>query len=74
MINAAVFMGEPLSFRNKCNIYPPKVRDVMSNPKYGSYLHILTITQEDVNDQLKGLVQEGDPIPSPFYFLLLNVY
>lgn len=46
----------------------------MGNPKYGSYLHILTITQEDINDQLKGVIKEGEPIPSPFYFLLLNIY
>lgn len=46
----------------------------MGNPKYGSYLHILTITQEDINDQLKEVIKEGEPIPSPFYFLLLNIY
>jgi hypothetical protein len=37
MINAAVFIGEPLFFRDKIKIYPPKVKDVIANPKFGLY-------------------------------------
>lgn len=74
MINSTIFIGEPLTFRNKCKIYPPTVRDVVGNPRYGSFLHILTISHEDVADQLKEILQEGQGSPSPFYFLLLNVY
>jgi hypothetical protein len=35
MNNPAVFIKEPLVFKDKIKIYPPSVRDVVSNAKYG---------------------------------------
>jgi hypothetical protein len=48
MINSAILIGEPLLFKNKILIYPPKVKDVVSNPMYGAYSSILTTTAEDI--------------------------
>jgi hypothetical protein len=48
MTNIAAFIGAPLNFKNKLNIYPPSVREVVTNSKFGMYAKILTITQEDI--------------------------
>ena len=74
MINASVFIGEPLNFKDKIWIYPPKVKDVVVNPKFGMYVKILTITAEDIRDELKDVGKEMDVYPTPFEFLLANCY
>jgi hypothetical protein len=37
MPNIAAFIGEPLNFKNKLQIFPPKIKDVVGNPKFGQY-------------------------------------
>jgi hypothetical protein len=74
MTNASVFIGEPLNFKNKIWIYPPKVKDVVTNPKFGAYAKILTITAEDIRDELKDVGKEMEVYPTPFEFLLANCY
>ena len=53
MTNIAAFMGEPLNFKDKIWIYPPRVKDVITNPKFSIYSKILTITQEEIIDELR---------------------
>ena len=74
MTNFSVFIGEPLNFKNKIYVYPPKVRDVVTNPKFGLYTQILTFTQDDVRDELKKSGKEIEVFPTPFEFLLANCY
>ena len=74
MTDIAAFIGEPLNFKNKIWIYPPKVRDVVSNYKFATYQKILTITAEDIQDELKKAGKEMDVYPTPFEFLLGNCY
>jgi hypothetical protein len=44
MNNPAIFIKEPLLFKDGIKIYPPSVRDVVGNPKYGQYLKVLTVS------------------------------
>jgi hypothetical protein len=37
MTNIAAFIGEPLNFKNKIWIYPPKIKDVVGNHKFAMY-------------------------------------
>ena len=74
MTNIAAFIGEPLNFKNKIWIYPPKVKDVISNHKFAMYQKILTITAEDIQDELKKAGKEMEVYPTPFEFLLGNCY
>ena len=74
MNDPAIFIKEPLYFKNKIKVYPPSVRDVVSNPKYAQYLKILTISQEDIQDELGKKNSEGETLPTPFEFLLINCY
>jgi hypothetical protein len=72
MINAATFIGEPVSFLGLCWIYPPKVKDIVANQKFSTYLRILTITQEELIEENKktGVVDEKEWIIDPFEFIL----
>lgn len=75
MIDSAVFLGTPLNFKNKFNIYPPKVKDVTTNESYAQFVKVLTISQEDIQDEFpKKKEEEQRTIPTPFEFLLINSY
>lgn len=72
MINPAVFIGEPLYFENLCQVYPPKVKDVVANRSYAQFYKLLTITQDDIKDQFKS--EEATSYPTPLEFLLINCH
>ena len=72
MLEPTILIGSPLIFNNKIKIYPPTVREVVANPNFGVFYKILTFTQEDVKDEVKGKLQEGEPTPTPFEYLLIN--
>ena len=74
MSNPAVFIGEPLYFKEGIKVYPPRVRDVVSNPKFGQFLKVLTISQEDIQDELANKSEPSKTLPTPFEFLLINCY
>ena len=73
MTNPLTFIGKPQSFQNKFLIYPPTVAEVVSNPYYGQFVKLLTISQDDIKDDLAKKEQYKD-IPTPFEFLLINCY
>ena len=74
MNNPAVFIKEPLIFKNKFKVYPPSVREVVGDLHFGQYLKVLTLSQEDIQDELKDKIKEGQEVPTPFEFLLINSY
>jgi hypothetical protein len=77
MINAATFIGEPLSFKNVCLIYPPKVKDVVANPAFHTYFRVLTLTQEELVEESRKANAGKDvenALTNPFEFLLNCCY
>ena len=74
MTNITAFIGEPLNFKDKIWVYPPKIKDVVGNHKFAMYQKILTITAEDIQDELKKAGKEMKVYPTPFEFLLGNCY
>ena len=76
MNNPAVFIGKPLTFKNKFLVYPPKVSEVIGNPYFSQFLKILTISQDDIYDEFsKQKDRDKDAkLPTPFEFLLINCY
>lgn len=74
MIDAGVFLGYPIEFHKICLIYPPKVKDVVSNQSYGMYLKALTLSQEEMDEELANngvkLVEDF----TPFDYLLNNSF
>ena len=43
MLNINAFIGQPLSFKGKLNVYPPLIKDVVGNNLYGVFVKILTM-------------------------------
>lgn len=74
MSNPAVFIGEPLLFKNKFYVYPPKIKDVVGNPLYNQFVKLLTISQEDIEDELSKKENKPEEYPTPLEFLLINCY
>lgn len=74
MINIVAFIGEPQKFMDKLTIYPPKIKDVVANAKFGVYQKILTFSEEDIWEELKKNNPDITEFPTPFEFLLINCY
>ena len=72
MLNPTILIGEPLNYKGKINIYPPTVKQVVTNPSFGVFYKLLTITQDDVRDELKDKMKAGEQMPTPFEYLILN--
>ena len=74
MNNPAFFIGKPLFFKNKFYIYPPKISEVVTNNSFSQFLKVLTITQDDIQDELLKNEDSNNKYPTPFEFLLINCY
>ena len=72
MLNPSILIGEPLNYKGKINIYPPTVKQVVTNPNFGIFYKILTMTQEDIRDEVKDKLAEGETTPTPFEYLILS--
>lgn len=72
MINPAVLIGEPLCFKKNIKIYPPTVKDVVANPNFNVYYKILTITEDDVREDIGKKIPQGEQLPSVFEYIILN--
>lgn len=76
-----LFLGEPLLYKEKYKIYPPKLKEVV-NGQYNLYSSLLTITREEIEDIIRENIKADiEPynieinrkeVPTPFYFLLAN--
>ena len=72
MINPTVLIGEPLNFQNKLKIYPPRIKDVVTNPNFNVFYKILTMSQEDVQEEVEKKLKEGEKAPTPLEYLILS--
>ena len=68
------FIGAPVQFKPGVNIYPPKVKEVVSNPGYNSFSRVLTYSHEEIEDIFVKEKRELDSFPTPLEFLLNNCY
>ena len=46
------FIGAPVQFKTGVYIYPPTLKEVITNQGYGNYLRVLTYSQEEIEDEL----------------------
>ena len=72
MIDASIFIGEPLIFKKNLHIYPPKVKDVVANSNFNFYYKILTLTDYEVKKEIGDRLAGGEELPSVFEYLMLN--
>ena len=73
MINDRIFLGFPIKFRDICEIFPPKVNDVVGNERFNVYLSLFTITQEEL-DEIYLKDKSVKRVPTPFQYLMMNYY
>ena len=71
MSKESAFLGYPEDFQTKFLIYPPKVKDVVSNKKFNQYRQLLTFSQEELDDEF---LKKQSSAPTPLEFLLSNSY
>ena len=72
MLNILAFIGEPLCFKEHLYIYPPTIKEVVTNPNFNLFYKILTMTQDDINEELKDKIKEEEEFPTPFEYLMLS--
>lgn len=68
------FIGEPYPFKEGIEIYPPKIRSIITEKNYGYYVQILTCSQEEIEDEFMAEGKDLKQYPTPFEFLLANSY
>lgn len=74
MSKEAFFLGYPVEFKNLFLIYPPKVKNVIMDKNFGVYTQILTVSQEEIEDDwIKRGLDIKDAL-TPLEFLLNNGY
>ena len=68
------FIGEPYLFKKGIPIYPPKVREVLTNQYYSTFSRLLTYSQEEIEDEFIEAKKPLEVYPTPIEFLLNNSY
>ena len=68
------FIGEPLDFKRGIKIYPPKVKEVISNSRYNLFTRVLTYSQEEVEDEFVAQKKKLDKFPTPLEYMFNNSY
>jgi hypothetical protein len=68
------FLSAPVEFKPGIKIYPPTVREVITNERYGHYGRLLTYSQEEIEDEFLEAKKALEVYPTPIEFLLNNSY
>lgn len=70
MIDARILLRIPIPFQNICTICTPTAAEVIGNPSYNAYKTCLTMSQEEIEDVIRGKDGNGvipeTGIPTPF--------
>ena len=74
MIKELFFLGQPVEFKSGIFIYPPFLRDVITNKHYNTYSRILTYSQEEIEDLYVEEQKDLTTFPTPLEFMLNNCY
>ena len=74
MLDPKTFLKLPHSFKNKFNIYPPSLKEVIQNDEFGMYQKVFTLSQEEIEDEFVEKGIEMDKIPTPYEYALASCY
>lgn len=74
MIDPRIFLCQPISYKDICQIYPPTVNDIVAKPIIHTYYSLLTYCQDDIDELIKDKQVTGIDKLTPLEFLLLNAY
>ena len=71
MINPYSFLGLPTPFEDICQIYPPKIKDILSEKNYPVYKKIFLSSQEDIEDEFTEKKIPFDNLLTPLQYLFI---
>lgn len=80
MINPNFFLGLPQSFNEKCWVFPPSIDETLRVENYHKYCHLLTLSQEELEDDFiqqkekKKIMDSSFDVPTPLEYILINSY
>lgn len=74
MIDPRTFLAIPINFKDKCKIYPPRVREMLDNEYFGFWRQLLCITQEEIEDEAVKKNPDADKFLTPIEYLLAACY
>ena len=76
MIDSYSFLSIPFQFQNVCKIYPPKVKEILSESNYPVYKKLFFSSQEDIEDEFaeQKIPMESVPTPLGYLFELAKDY
>ena len=69
MIDPYSFLGEPIDFKGICKIYPPKIKELLSEQAYPVYKKLLLSSQEDIEDEYTENHFSMEEVPTPIEYL-----
>lgn len=70
MIDPRVILNEPVSFGKLCKIYCPTVRQVVTDINFQIYRKIITMSQEDIEDEYRENKMDLSDLLTPLEYLL----
>ena len=68
------FIGAPVEFKKGVFIYPPMLKEVITNKYFGAYCQVLTYSQEEIEDIYAKEKIDFQQLLTPMEFLLNNCY
>ncbi len=71
MIDSNSFLGLPFWFQTICQIYPPKIKDILTEKNYPVYRKILFSTQEDIEDEYAEQRLPMNEVPTPLEYIFM---
>ena len=74
MTNEQFFLGFPVEFKTLCLIYPPTVKEVLTNNQYPFYTKFLTLSQEEIEDEYNKAGMDLKNVLTPFEYILNIAY
>lgn len=76
MLKAKFFLGYPVDFNGKLKIYPPQVKDIFEEKHFDQFRKILTISYEDIEDEIYGNQRTGkeEKVLTPYEYLFSLSY
>lgn len=73
MINANFFIKEPVNFKKIGSVYPPSIKQILNTELFGIFKKILTLSQEEIEDEFVEEKRSGDFL-TPLEYLLNMAY
>lgn len=78
MINEQVFINAPLNFEKGVKIYPPTVKEVITQSYFPIFRKLLMSSQEDIEDDIEEKKKKNkefkiDKMPTPLEFLFNSI-